>query len=115
MSENTNEQPTVTTLLDERIKDAREDVAKAQAKLDKLLIEKANRDRIENLAAGTAIKFEYGRGDKRRVLDGTVVAIGDDPKLGRLLAVQSGEGLDVQTYKIRAADVLFDDAQEVSE
>lgn len=115
MSENTNEQPTVTTLLDERIKDAREGVAKAQAKLDKLLIEKANRDRIENLAAGTAIKFEYGRGDKRRVLEGTVVAIGDDPKLGRLLAVQSGEGLDVQTYKIRAADVLFDDAQEASE
>lgn len=115
MSENTNEQPTVTTLLDERIKDAREDVAKAQAKLDKLLIEKANRARIENLAAGTAIKFEYGRGEKRRVLDGIVVAVGDDPKMGRLLAVQSGEGLDVQTYKIRAADVLFDDAQEASE
>ena len=36
MSENTTEQPTVTTLLDERIKDAREDLAKAQAKLDKL-------------------------------------------------------------------------------
>jgi len=112
MSENTNEQPTVTTLLDERIKDAREDVAKAQAKLDKLMIEKANRDRIENLSAGTAIKFEYGRGEKRRVLHGTVVAIGDDPKLGRLLAVQSGEGLDVQTYRIRAADVLFDEVAE---
>ena len=115
MNENTNEQPIFTTILDERIKDAREDVEKAQAKLDKLLAEKANRDRIENLATGTAITFEYGRGEKRRVLHGTVVAIGDDPKLGRLLAVQSGEGLDVQTYKIRAADVLFDDAQEASE
>lgn len=109
----TNEQlPTAaqtTSLLDARINDAREDVAKAQAKLDKLLTEQENRARIENLTTGALIKFEYGRGDKRRVLSGTVIAVGDDPKLGRLLAVHSGEGLDVQTYKIRAADVLFNE------
>jgi S-adenosylmethionine synthetase len=110
MTENTNE--TRTTLLDEKIKDAREDVAKAQAKLDRLLTERANRERIENLAVGTEVSFEYGRGDKRRVLTGTIVAVGDDEKLGRQFAVTAGEGLDIATYKIRATDVLFGDEQE---
>ena len=111
MSEN-NEQPSKTTLLDEKIKDAREDVEKAQAKLDRLLIELANRERIEGLAVGTVVKFEYGRGDKRRTLEGTIIAAGDDEKLGKQFAVQAGEGLDIATYKIRAADVLFDEAGE---
>lgn len=112
MSENNNEQPSKTTLLDEKIKDAREDVEKAQAKLDRLLIELANRERIEGLSVGTVVKFEYGRGDKRRTLEGTIIAAGDDEKLGKQFAVQAGEGLDIATYKIRAADVLFDEAGE---
>lgn len=107
MTENT-EQPQTTTLLDEKINDAREDLVKAQAKLDRLLTEKANRDRIEGVSVGANVSFEYGRGEKRRVLQGTVVALGDDDKMGRLLAVQAGEGLDIQTYKIRAADVRFE-------
>ena len=111
MSEN-NEQPSKTSLLDEKIKDAREDVEKAQAKLDRLLIELANRERIEGLTIGTVVKFEYGRGDKRRTLEGTIIAAGDDEKLGKQFAVQAGEGLDIATYKIRAADVLFDEAGE---
>ena len=111
MSEN-NEQPSKTSLLDEKIKDAREDVEKAQAKLDRLLIELANRERSEGLAVGTVVKFEYGRGDKRRTLEGTIIAAGDDEKLGKQFAVQAGEGLDIATYKIRAADVLFDEAGE---
>ena len=111
MSEN-NEQPSKTSLLDEKIKDAREDVEKAQAKLDRLLIERANRERIEGLAVGTVVRFEYGRGDKRRTLEGTIIAAGYDEKLGKQFAVQAGEGLDIATYKIRAADVLFDEAGE---
>lgn len=99
-----------TTLLDEKIKDAREDVAKAEAKLAKLLTEQANRSRTENVKVGDDVNFEYGRGDKRRVLTGTIVAVGNDEKLGKMLAVQAGEGLDVQTYKIRAADIVFAEA-----
>lgn len=112
-NENTNEnaaaEPKVKVVkhIDARIEDAREDVAKAQSKLEKLLIEKANRDRIENLSAGEEVRFEYGRGEKRRVLEGVVIATGDDEKMGRMLAVQVGEGLNVETYKIRAVDVLF--------
>lgn len=106
-----NNQEQNVSYLDAKIADAREDVAKAQAKLNKLLVEKENRDRLNTIEVGANIKFEYGRGDKRRTLEGTVIATGDDEKLGKLLAVQVGEGLDVQTHKIRAADVLFEDAE----
>jgi hypothetical protein len=109
------EAPTFTTLLDEKIKDAQEDFDKAKAKLDKLLSERANRERIENLAVGTEVTFEYGRGEKRRELSGSVVAAGDDPKTGRMLVISVGSGLDVQTYKIRATDVLFDSAEVSAE
>lgn len=118
MSDNTNttdETPAQTNLLDERIKDAREDVAKAQAKLDKLLTEAANRDRIAGLDKGTEVSFEYGRGEKRRTLTGTIIASDTDPKLGRVFAVQTGTGVDIQTLKIRAADVLFDAGSETDD
>ena len=112
---NETEQTTTTNLLDEKIKDAREDVAKAQSKLDKLLLEAANRDRILNLLPGTEVSFEYGRGEKRRALAGKVVAIADDPKMGRVLAVVTGEGVDIETYKIRSSDVLFDAGSEADD
>lgn len=118
MSDNTNttdETPAQTNLLDERIKDAREDVTKAQAKLDKLLTEAANRDRIAGLAKGTEVSFEYGRGEKRRTLTGTIIASDTDPKMGRVFAVQTGTGVDIQTLKIRAADVLFDAGAEADD
>lgn len=115
MSDNTNETPAQTNLLDERIKDAREDVTKAQAKLDKLLTEAANRDRIAGLDKGTEVSFEYGRGEKRRTLTGTIIASDTDPKLGRVFAVQTGTGVDIQTLKIRAADVLFDAGSETDD
>lgn len=118
MSDNTNttdETPAQTNLLDERIKDAREDVAKAQAKLDKLLTEAANRDRIAGLDKGTEVSFEYGRGEKRRTLTGTIIASDNDPKMGRVFAVQTGTGVDIQTLKIRAADVLFDAGSETDD
>ena len=93
--------------LDAKIADAREDLEKAQARLDVLLLEQKNQDRIVGLKVGDEILFEYGRGEKRRELTGKVIAVGDDEKQGRMLAVQTGEGLDIQTLKIRAADVLF--------
>lgn len=110
MTENTEK----TTLLDAKIKDAREDVEKAQAKLDRLLAELANRERVESLAVGSTVSFEYGRGDKRRVLTGTIIAAGDDEKQGKLFAVQTGEGLDIANYKIKASDVLFDSEEEAA-
>lgn len=106
-----DKKPKVVKHIDEKIKDAREDVAKAQAKLDALLLEQANRGRVDSLAVGSTVSFEYGRGEKRRVLTGNVVAVGDDEKLGKLLAVQVGEGLDIETLKIRAADVQFEEAE----
>lgn len=109
-TEGTDAEPTIRVVkdLDARINDATEDLAKAQAKLDKLLTERDNRAKLDTLGAGASVNFEYGRGEKRRVLSGIVVAAGDDGKGTRMLAVAVGEGIDVETYKIRAVDVLFD-------
>lgn len=109
-----NKEPKVKVVkhIDARISDAREDVAAAQSKLDKLLTEKANRDLIEQLDVGAVVRFDYGRGEKRRTLEGTVAAVGDDPKTGRMLAVTVGEGIDIATYKVRASDILFPNEEE---
>lgn len=95
------------SLLDARIADAVEDVINAQAKLASLRKQKENESLIEQLAVGQRISAEYGRAEKRRLVTGTITAIGDDPKLGRLVAITIGEGLDVQLVKVRAADVIF--------
>lgn len=108
-NDQTNE-PTVKIVkdLDARINDATEDLAKAQARLDKLVTERDNRAKLETIAAGASVTFDYGRGEKRRTLTGVVVAVGDDDKGTRMLAVAVGEGINVETYKIRAVDVIFD-------
>lgn len=114
----TNEQPTtaegkrgprVVKHIDERIAEAREDVTKAQQKLAALEAERNNRERYENLAAGQVVNFEFGRAEKRRVVSGTIKSVHDDGKGGKVLVVESGEGLDIQINKVPATSVLFDE------
>jgi hypothetical protein len=102
--------PKVVKHIDVRIEEAREDIVALERKLAILINERDNRAALEGITVGTSVTFEYGRGDKRRTMTGTVVATGDDAKQGRLLAVQVGEGLDIETLKIRAGDVQFDNA-----
>lgn len=94
--------------LDQRITEAQAAVAKAQAALAALVSERDNRERYENLAAGQVVSFEFGRAEKRRVISGTVKSIHDDGKGGRILVVESGEGLDIQINKVPATSVIFD-------
>lgn len=112
MSEDTK--PSRTTLIDEKIKDLKEDIAALEAKLSRLETEKKNAGRVSGIAVGQAVKFDYGRGEKRRELEGTVTALKDDEKKGRLLAVTVGEGFDLQVLQISAGDVKFDDAAEAT-
>lgn len=100
--------PRVVKHIDVRIEEAREDVNKAQARLDALIAERNNRERYENLAAGQSVSFEFGRAEKRRVVTGTIQSIHDDGKGGKTLVVLTGEGLDQQINKIAATSVLFD-------
>lgn len=101
-------QPRVAKPLAVRVEEARAAVVKAQQNLAALEAELNNRERYENLAAGQVVSFEFGRAEKRRVISGTVKSIHDDGKGGRILVVESGEGLDIQINKVPATSVIFD-------
>lgn len=100
--------PRVTKTIEVRVEEARTAVAKAQATLAALESELNNRTRFENLAAGQVVSFEFGRAEKRRTLSGTILSVHEDPKGGKLLVVQSGEGLDIQINKVPASSIIFD-------
>lgn len=121
MTENTNHNnegttaqgakgPKVVKHLDVRIQEARENVAAAQVKLDKLLAEKANEGKLDAIAAGEKIKFNFGRGEKARTLEGTVLAAETGKGSSNKLKVLAGEGFDATSYDITAAAVIFDAA-----
>jgi len=99
--------PKIVKHIDVRIEEATLAVDAARAKLAQLINERDNRSRIDSIAVGSTVSFEYGRGEKRRTLSGVVTATKDDEKAGRLLAVTVGEGFDAQLLQIRAADVQF--------
>lgn len=101
--------PRVVKHIDVRIAEAREDLEKLEARVNRLIAEKEGQDRIASLTVGTTINFEYGRADKRRTMTGTVSAVGTGDQEGKL-AVVVGEGFDAETFKISAGDVLFGDA-----
>lgn len=100
--------PRVVKHIDERIKEAREAVTKAQARLQELETEAANRDKLESVTKGQRVNFRFGRADKARVLTGEVTAVGVDDKGNRLVAVSVGEGLDMEVMKIPATSIIFD-------
>jgi len=83
--------------LEERILDAKRLVAKLEA-------EKAARDLINNVSVDDVVKFKYGRAEKARVLQGTVVATKQTDQ-GLQLKVVVGEGFDAEDYKVFARDI----------
>jgi preprotein translocase subunit YajC len=60
---------------------------------------------INNVQVGDEVTFNFGRAAKLRVLAGTITAVADTD-LGRMVAIQTGEGLDVEIKKVRAADIV---------
>lgn len=57
-----------------------------------------------NIEAGDEVTFNYGRGDSKKELSGTVLGIKDDAN-GRWVAISAGEGFDMQRYTVRTADI----------
>ncbi len=93
-------------LLDLKIEDAKAAVEKAQAALDVLLARKANEDKLSALKVGDTVTVKYGRAEKARNLTGNIIARDDET-----LAVQVGEGLDIQIVKVSVSAVQFDSAE----
>lgn len=91
--------------LETRLENARKLVAKYEAMLN---AEK----QINNVQVGDAgVTFKFGRSDKSRNEVGTVVGLSDTPQ-GRIVAIQTGEGIDVAIRKVRAADIISNPAAD---
>jgi hypothetical protein len=92
-------EPKTPKTLEERLTSARALVAKIEGQI-------RERDMLNNVQEGDRVTFSYGRAEKTRELSGTVLSIRDDEKMGRQALIQSGEGFDIQNYKVRVADIL---------
>lgn len=84
--------------LEQRLENARKLVAKYEQQINALR-------QINNVEVGDDVDFKFGRSEKARTLTGTVIAVADTDQ-GRMVAIQTGEGLDVETKKVRAADII---------
>ena len=91
--------------LEEQLAAAQERVAKLQTRINSEAI-------VNNVAVGNDVEFTFGRGEKKRTLRGVVTATREDEKLGKLAAVTVGEGFDVETYKVRFADITTNHSAE---
>jgi len=80
-------------------------IAQLQDKLAKLKAAEQSAAAMANLAAGSEIRFVYGRGETRAARTGTVLAIAETDK-GTKIKVQYGEGFDVELAVIDAGAVL---------
>lgn len=86
-----------------------EQIAIAQARLNKLLAKQNTVEILNKVAAGDTATFSYGRAEKARVLSGVIAAVGDVTdergRVTRQALVKVGEGLDETSYKVRVADI----------
>lgn len=71
------------------------------AQYEEQLKQEQLRDNIEN---GDVVTFDFGRGDSKQTLTGTVLGMKDDSN-GRWIKVQIGEGFDADVKTIRTAAI----------
>lgn len=116
MSNENNEQ--VITHTEAKLAELREDLAKAQERVNKinekiaaLEAGAANVAAIEALTAGDAVAYVYGRALNKRVLNGTVAATKKNEKGLVQLKVSHGEGFDAEFHLIDSSALLFSAAE----
>lgn len=99
--------PKVVKHLDVRIQEAREDVTKAQARLDKLLTEKANESRYESIEEGKIFTFNYGRGEKAGIRHGMVMISEKGKGAANKVRFSLGLGFEAEILDVRADAIVF--------
>lgn len=75
------------------------------------LVEKYKREMVleqvkNDVRSDDVIRFQFGRGDKKRELTGTVTGTKTDDTQGLMIRAVVGEGFDAETYKVFARDVI---------
>lgn len=118
MSNETNTAQTQFSHAEVKLKELRENRAKAQEKVDRLderisVLEAsiANEAAIEALKAGDNVAYVYGRALNKRVLSGTVAATKKNDKGIVQLKVEHGEGFDAEFHLIDSSALLFTNEQ----
>src|SRR4051812_3464676 len=84
--------------LQERLTAAEALVAKYKAQIAQEAI-------LRNIQVNDDVDFTYGRDATKRSLTGTVTGTRTDDNNVMWVAIASGEGFDLQTYKVRATDI----------
>lgn len=78
--------------LEEKLDAARALVAKYEQEIKTLAI-------VNDVREGDDVDVTFGRGDKKRVVSGTITGFKED-SVGKWAAVESGEGFDKHLYKV---------------
>ena len=90
----------VKKTLPEKIEALEKRIADDSEKLDELIAERDNAERLSGVAAGTHVTIKLGRKfkdkDTTRVVPGVVVAVKEDDDGDKLLKVQIGDGFDAE-------------------
>ena len=84
----------------EKIEALEKRVENDTAKLEELIAERDNAERLAGVGAGTHVTVKLGRKfkdkDTTRVVTGIVVAVKEDDDVDKLLKVQIGDGFDAE-------------------
>lgn len=99
--------PRVVKHLDVRIQEAREAVKAAEGRLKKLEAEKASEGLYDSVVEGQVYEFNYGRGEKARVLTGVVLVRETGKGSSNKVRFSSGTGFDAAFYDVTAAAINF--------
>lgn len=73
-----------------------------EALLEQLVREEA----LKNVGIGDVVSFHAGRGETRRVVVGTVIAVYEDDKTGKRVKVLAGIGSDTTLFDTAAGQII---------
>ncbi len=98
---------TAVTNHEKKLADFDSKITAAEAEIDAFIAaNKGAADIAAGLPGGAVVKFEYGRGDTKKVLTGTVLGTKPQDKGGVLYRLKHGEGFDEQIVTVLAGAVL---------
>lgn len=84
---------------------------------DDLLCKLAREEALQNVGICDVVSLQAGRGETRRIVVGTVLAVYEDEKTGKRVKVLTGAGVDTELFDITVSQVISvqEAPQEVAE
>lgn len=73
---------------------------------DALMEQRAREEALQNVDICDVVSLQAGRGETRRVVVGTVLAVYEDDKTGKRVKVLAGAGVDTELFDITVTQVI---------